>query len=241
MTITNTQFWRRGFYLSKAYYKFAIPEARKRYDDAMKISAWDAFEEATKRESTGDKAALDVFANSLQAATPILANRNQLRKDMQDFVRDHLIKGNLIAFGFEPPRKISDQPIRIPAYCWKGRIDWDDSALVAQGLRFEQIRIIVALWQEKIIQLDAPEAEAEDVKSPGRPSWEKHILSAFDALKEAGEINTDEYLTSHYGKVRAWLEINVKASERPPKLPHDNTLNKYLSPLFNALKEDQKL
>jgi len=127
-----------------------------------------------------------------------------------DEFRRRLTSGNLLAFGYLSPRSIDDAPREIPADLWpKAKINFDKSEIQSGSLKFENVRIIKSPNKSKIASLGklrlVVSKEAEPLRRAGRPGSRKQILTAYQALKAAGEIDFAKPMTHAYVKIRAVL------------------------------------
>lgn len=233
MSIPTIQLWESGVYLSKAPYAYAHEELKEQYDQAFKASAFQTYFESLRLASEQGKTGVDALSDAANDATPLRNEQTKARDAVEAFAKHHLLKGNLIAYGFEPPRRVESQPHQISAECWSGSIRWQKSTLSAQGLVFEEIRVVSRSVQERVLTKD--QMEYEPTKPQGRPTVGPAIEAAFLALNKAGEIDATASQSSHYPRVRSWLAANFPDLKTPPSKISEKTLYRYFSPLFRRL------
>jgi hypothetical protein len=231
--------WNSGMYLSRAPYAFASKSEKEEHKRLHSVSASELMAKAAEETAASGLTSWEVVNAMMGASNPILSARMEWSNRMRAFVLQHLITGSLIAYGFEPPRRMDSVPFHIPAAYWRGRIQWKDSKLTVQGLEFEQIRLVTLKARDQVLGVDANFQSV--TKKTGRPGYKDEIIRAFEALNAIGKIDTQSSLQAHYKKVSDWIELNVPEGERPTKPLSDNTLQRHLSPLFNELKKNSKL
>lgn len=69
---------------------------------------------------------------------------------LQASVLGYLSRGLAEGYGFEPPRRLQDSVVPIPAEAWTGKVDWSSSTLMHQSIRFIEIRIMPAHWKDEL-------------------------------------------------------------------------------------------
>ena len=157
---------------------------------------------------------------------------------MRDFILHHLRNENLIGLGFEPPRRMESEPHWIPTSFWDGMVQWEKNRLTAQGIVFEEVRLITRMTYEN---LQTPsEQPQEPPVAPGRPSIKAYIEDAFHGLHADGQIDVSQPLKAHYPLVRHWLQAHRAEFEANDSNPPDEGIRKHFSPLFKALKQNSK-
>lgn len=225
--------WNHAIYLSRAPLFFAPEALKQAYDEAHEVSAIEMFSEGTEKISKDGTPPAEGFQQLLMNVSSINNKKAKAREALQLFVGQHLRRGNLIGYGFEPPRKMDSQPFEIPRSCWSGRIVWFESKLSGQGLEFVEVRVITPKKREAV--LHATSDIFIETRPPGRPGVGAAIEVAFHALLANGEIDSSASQSSHYPKLRSWLAINTPDLSTPADKISDKTLYKYFSPLFRGL------
>jgi len=233
MTTPILDLWLKGVKLSQAPYAFSSSDDKEEHARLHQVSKDKLVMQSYKRAQSAGLAGVDLIRAVTDEVGPITSGQVNLQKRMHNFVRKHLKLGNLYGYGFEPPRKIDSQPFEIPAYCWAGHIQWYDDVLTADRLELAHIRVLSTAARSRLIN---SEVENANPSKPGRPGYKTQILKAYAALNAAGKIDVQNSLQSHYPSVREWLETNLSDAA-----PNDNTLQRHLSPIFNALKKNSKL
>lgn len=120
--------------------------------------------------------ALQEFQNNKYDREKALAG---LKADILRFIK----KSELIAFGYQEPRNIKHQPIKIPADLFlSGEINWDNSELKHKALEFSGIR----LFKISFSSIN-PTAEIEPI--PNHPAITKFEILDFSNLSPDRYIN----------------------------------------------------
>ena len=238
MTTQIFTMWKNGRSLNDSPWAFSPKAEKEEYNRLHNLSAMEIFKEASEDAVGKGISGLDAFNASVLAIGPLVSARNDWATRAQGFIIHHLLEENLYGVGFEPPRTMSSQPFEIPSACWKGQIRWQKDELTSDGLKFVHIRVLSKQARFKLINSEIKIATSN---KPGRPGYKTQILKAFAALNATGEIDAQNSLQSHYPRVREWLETNLSEGERVANPPSDNTLQRYLSPVFNELKKNPEL
>ncbi|WP_416369866.1 hypothetical protein [Tritonibacter mobilis] len=239
MTISLLPLWERGYRLNKSAYLFSPAAERDNYDRLHSIDYMSMANDAAKAALLVGKNAKDTGMAMTQAASDLAKARLDWRNRRQGVLLKWLQSAQLIAYGFEPPRRMDSQPVEIPATYWTGRVQWDECKLTVQGLEFIEIRIVTRQVRDEI-----QSRERNDLTTPqaaGRPTVGPAIKTAFTSLQEGGEIDTNASQQSHYPKVRRWLKENAPSLSVPAEDISDKTMQKHFSPLFNELRKSYKL
>ena len=239
MTLNNINFWQAGVPLSRAPFNASSHELKKRYNEALSTSYMEAIVQASKAERDAGKEGFEALIGSMQSAQPLLSERSNIIDEMRAPIEKHLLLGNLIGFGFEPPRKMESQPFEIPRNCWKGWIDWAGSKVRGEGLEFVEVRLITA---QKKARLGAPQSAADTIETRqvGRPGIGPHVAEAFKILNEAGKIETSASAKSHFPLVRRLLSQTYPDVYPLGHKISDEGIRAHFSPLFKALKKSRK-
>jgi predicted DNA-binding transcriptional regulator AlpA len=131
-----------GAPLKEAYYTFGddklLEDLQK---EGRKVNK--GREEAFKNMKDDASNSWKNIGESLQSFVSYSQNREKITKMLQNSLCCRIEQGELLAFGFSQPRNINDHPIQIPADLFTtGKIDWNNSTLLSQGLEFAGIKII---------------------------------------------------------------------------------------------------
>lgn len=175
MTISSSyDLWRRALPLSAAYLRLAPQAAKERYAQLREENSFSAFAErlmtdaeALQKMSAEDR--IKAFQNAALAGSPNEAS--ELRRRLQSNLITLIQRGTLLALGFATPRQSADLPVEVPMDLWQGTVHWDKSAVAANGLRIESVRVFPATWLQT------------ESKRAGRPSRADEILRAYHDLK----------------------------------------------------------
>lgn len=82
------------------------------------------------------------FVTLMDAFSHTLVKPNLERSESQLFVLRELWNGNLIGWGFHPPRVITDKPFQIPTSSWGGNINWNQDTMSHDGMDFVALRVM---------------------------------------------------------------------------------------------------
>lgn len=173
MTDTE-QLWKKGFTLSYVIPRIGLKEALEAYRQAKEATEWTSIGKAFEQMGDHDRSLLDMGRELSDRSTRYMA----LRRTQQETVIRNVREGWLHAFGFQHPRRIEDKPIALPIDVWKGTVDWDKDTIQYDGLHFVAVRLVLK------DHIDA----VPPIPSKGRPSRKQHILDAYSALLQSGDV-----------------------------------------------------
>lgn len=145
---------------------------------------------------------------------------------------------HLYGFGYELPRSLSSVPVAIPKEAWAGKCDWTNGTLTYRGLEFVDIRLTTNRIRNEVLERGF--VDKTPTNPAGRPGVGPAIKSAFHTLQNEGQIDPNASLLSHYPKIKAWLELNKPDLPVPPAHIYNETIRKYISPLFKDLSKTNK-
>ncbi|MEO3430536.1 hypothetical protein AAFN88_16880 [Pelagibius sp. CAU 1746] len=159
--------------------------------------------------------------------------RVEADRALKENLLQYLASGAVVGFGFEAPRRLQDSAIAIPNGAWSGFVGWSQSQLEHQGIRFLEVRVMPAHWEEQLKRRWHDQfAPAPAVKTRGPEGTARQIAEAYTALKEAGQIDFEASMQALYPRVRHWLMAHYPQAGFSDSKPHDETLRKTISPLF---------
>ena len=231
--------WRSSYALSRAAFIFASPEDQAKWKALKDVSAIEAFQAGAVEASKGQPDFSAAVIQAMKAPSKILRDRaehtDKLQQDVLKFIEGGLLHG----FGFEPPRRLDSVPVPIPKRAWSDHIDWEKNSLTFESMQFVEVRLTTNRIRNEI--LERGQVDKTPVNAPGRPGVRSDIEDAFQALKDTGSIDPKASQSSHYPRVRAWLERNRPDLDVPPAQMSEKTIHKYFSPLFNELKKNHNL
>ncbi|SFS22256.1 hypothetical protein [Yoonia litorea] len=236
--VLSLTIWEQATRLSRAPLLFTPKELKEAYDEADKISAIETFSDGAERIGQDGTPPTEGFKKLLMNVSSITSEKAKARENLRTYVRQRLRQGELIGYGFEPPRRMDSQPFEIPRNCWHGRIDWVAATLNGEGLEFIEVRLIASLKREQLIatlsQLDLQQA-----KTVGRPKIGPHIEAAFKSLHQANKIDVSASAKSHFPMVQLQLRKMYPDIYPPERMLSNEGIRAHFSPLFNELKEQQ--
>lgn len=219
--------------MSRSWLVFAHPELKTQWTALQQQSALDTISQNVKEaaEIEGDLQAKVTHAFS--GAQAIHSARGELEKKLKSNVTSYIEQGYLYAFGYELPRTLSSTPQPIPSEAWAGKCNWSESSLSFKGLRFVDVSLTTRDIRNTILNRGV--VDKTPTNSAGRRGVESAIKAAFNELNKAGEINPKKSMSSHFPKLREFLEQNYPDLPVPPARLKKNTIYKYFSPLFKDL------
>lgn len=222
-----------GVGLQTAWVKYAHPDLKTEWQRLQDQSALEALNRGVQAASEveGDIAAK--LSHAFAGSQAILSSRAALERRLKIATFSYIAQGHLHGFGFELPRALSSAPVAIPKAAWAGKCDWSSGTLSFKGLEFVDIRLTKNRIRNEI--MERGQVDKSPTSPTGRPGIGAAIVDAFHALQKAGEIDASTSQSSHYPKVRAWLELNKPDLSVPPASISKKTLYKYFSPLFKDL------
>ncbi|PJE30956.1 hypothetical protein SAMN06297129_3494 [Pseudooceanicola antarcticus] len=230
--------WSKGIWLQEAWRAYAAEEKLNRHRALYAKSAIEML--ATAPQPAEDASPMAKFGALFKGPQDLLAERAEVDRDMQDDLRRFLYTGQLVALGFEPPRKEASSPLEIPAAYWPkthspSLTQWGANTLKHASLIFVDVRIVSRP------QFDAAllPASAAPVQT-GRPPVNKAIKRTCQELITAGKIDTSLSMKAHYPMIREHLAQRGIDLPIPPEAINDETIRKTFSPLFKDLKEANK-
>ena len=147
--------------------------------------------------------------------SPIFASEEEHKRyrEIQSHLRHKLQKcildNELVALGFVYPRRIDDNPRRVPSDLLTYNLDWEECRVEGLGLRIDEIRVFPRLWLEQAVE-SAPERLPEPVISPrkGRPSKRELILEAYEACIGAELIDLEAPKKAATTIIQDWIKLN---------------------------------
>jgi hypothetical protein len=219
---------------------YAPPDLRKAWDELKKRSAMEEAAQSLKQCTDKKQSWFDILGTMAAGANVVLAPRGAVLRDAQALLLADIKAGKMLAFGFEPPRRLQSIPVYIQAKHWNQSVNWDDSTVVSAGLKFVEVRIIPSQIVQTIIDknIDTQRKKIETLPAtPGRPTIQHYVKSAFFALSELGQIDTDRSALSHYPHVNQWIKENTSYCADSLS---DEGIRAHFSPLFKELKKNRK-
>ena len=94
-------------------------------------------------------------------------NRDAALSAMRKDVVGSILDGELLAYGFEEPRKVEDHPWEVPSEVCRHQIDWDYDKASGVGLSFVEVRLMPAHWKPKLL------ADLAASRPTGRCPWSR--------------------------------------------------------------------
>lgn len=227
----NLVLWKNALPLWQGRVRFAPGDIRKRWH-----AAHDKFwlEDVQASLPSSQYSVADVQKALASAFDP----RREADKAADEWASTQLRAGELVALGFEPPRKVSSEPVIIPAECWQAVASLGTDKLQVGGLSFIDIRVLPRVAAERI------KAEWENETVPPHPAPKRgprssatDIAEAFEALLAAGRVNPDTSAKSHYPEIRAWLQYHRSGAGYSATRPSDETLRKTVQPMLAQISK----
>lgn len=156
---------------------------------------------------------------------------------------DALATAEIIALGFETPRRKASIPVTISPRTFRFGINWRLSTVDFEGLSFVAVRIVPAtmLSIDATSLLSASDASQLSKRPIGRPTLGPDLVECFDALVASGQIEVTKSFASQVPSMRDWLSINKPDLHVPNDEISIKTFRNHLSNKFNALRVSPKL
>jgi hypothetical protein len=222
-----------GVPIQQAWLKYAPADLQTKWKQLQSQSAIEAFSEGVEAASQAEGDIQAKFQQALSGAQKILTARADLQRRLKANTLAYIAKGHLHGFGFELPRYLASVPVAVPKSAWVGKCDWSLGTLNHQGLELVALRLTTNRIRNEILGRGV--VDQTPTKPAGRPAVGPAINAAFEALSKTGEIDPRASQSSHYPKVRAWLELNKPDLAVPPSSISEKTLYRYFSPFFKEL------
>ncbi|WP_037317873.1 hypothetical protein [Ruegeria halocynthiae] len=235
------ELWKRSHWLSNSAKAYATHFFKDEWQAAVEHRGdqpWmEILQESSNEARAAGKTGWDIAEQLLGEFVVKTKPQADLLKRAEQQITDYLLDGTYRGYGFDRPRTLDTEPVRIPAECWKGPVSWVGNEVSYQSLTFSQVR--VRMMRE---HLDPILKKPFDTPVPkaGRPTVAPAIEAAFHALHKIGEIDLSASQMSHYPKVRKWLEKNGTNLPVPADKISSETIRRIISPLFKELKEIKK-
>lgn len=244
-------YWDRGSLLTNARLQFAPLELRREWQALQARSAITEAQEHLEQNQPSDKSWMNLLGTALQGAQEVVKARQDVLKRAEEHVTGRINSGDLVAVGFDAPRKSHSIPVEIERTHWLNSVNWDNSEIRSQGLHFVQVRLAI-----RVAEVPASDAKLTTkttdfspsnkkvvhvrARKRGRPAIGPYVKTAFAELLNAGEIDTNASAKSHFEKVRAWVLKNKSADQIDGLTFGDEGIRTHFSPLFKELKRNRK-
>lgn len=227
------QLHKSGAAMSRSWLVFAHPELKTQWNALQQQSATDAVARNAKEAAEIEGDLFAKLTHALSGAQTIIAARAALEKQLKSNIISYIEQGYLFAFGYELPRTLSSIPQSIPNEAWAGKCNWSENTLSFKGLQFVDVRLTTRDIRNTI--LDRGVVDKTPTNSAGRRGVGSAIKAAFKELNKAGEINPQKSMSSHFPKIREFLEQKYPDLPVPPAQLSEKTLYRHLSIFFNDL------
>jgi hypothetical protein len=178
----------------------------------------------------------EAFLLVAQSIKPLIEHQTasaKIREEMRRRLQSLLSTRRLYAMGFALPRSVNDAPNMVPSDLWSGKIDWDKSAVAANGLEFVAVRVLTVTTEDRALAVVQPALLPAPRPGRGRPPIAKpRIAEAYVALKRAGQIDFDEPMTAFYPKIRRYLAIQYPTDAARLGVLSDEMIRKITESMF---------
>ena len=225
--------WRHGVPTASAL-RLAEPQLVADLDAAPKPGAWMKQAGATLPAKLGDLTG----AERLIAAGTMLSNAAKPRVDAvracEADVVAKLRSGQILALGFEAPRRQDDPPALIERHALPPSIWLDGKPFKRGSLTFEDVRLLRGDDMAQLVRAwEATQApSAPTPKQRGPEGVQRRIEAAYAAMKAAGEINFAASMSAHFPALRRRLIAAYPDAGYGATRPTDETLRKTFRDLF---------
>ncbi|MBR9653556.1 hypothetical protein [Thalassovita aquimarina] len=231
----NEELWNAGIYLSQADRSFAPENLRKAWEEASKKSALHAMQDKMEELKETQVDFTKKLEAMLGAVNEVSRPKDDILKKMRELVVNWLKRGDLVAYGFEKPRRMASIPYELPAQLWHGRIDWFDSSLSSQSLELVQIRVLSKAMIDKVTTAALPNSEtlAEPVQPAiGRPTIQPQIKAAYLSVASSEKLDKTMSLKTVAEHVRLQLAQDNPDLQVTENKPSYETIRRVISPLW---------
>lgn len=236
---TVLNLWKAGLPIKTSWITYMDPDLKPKWKAVSEKSASDAFvQDAAAVAELEDASAFEKATLLFSGSQKILTERETMKTELRATILRYIETGVLFGYGFEPPRSLNSTPVEIPKSLWRGKCNWDASALEAQGLKFIEIRLTTSRIRNEIIA-EKPRSFTSEAKPVGRPSIQADVQRAFAALLQSGRIEIDKSAKSHFPPIREWMRKTNPERYPPTEKLGDEGIRYHFSPLFKALKQKQ--
>ncbi|MBE7638691.1 MAG: hypothetical protein JJ879_14150 [Sneathiella sp.] len=225
--MTPNDIWNKAIPLPKALYRFGRKDKIARLQVLEQEVAVPALMQVALEAIQSDEDRFQKLADGLKDAQSPFAKIRKIKESIQTEMFRALKARKVLAYGYDYPRKASDQAQEVPEELWSSFNDWSKDSLSTNGLRMDAIRLIPINWISK-----APSPDPAPKASPGRPSRKDQILTAFEALDQEGKINRGNSMHSHCDLIREWILRHYPDESEQTKGLGDQIIRKTISPVF---------
>lgn len=227
----NWKLWNHGADLYFAPQTF-ISEIRKAEIRVECEEMWKTSLDQMKQAS--DQIILGPIVNTISLNTTGVVNFS-FDRECRKTIKSWLQRGQLLGLGFAFPRQPADQPEFLPIDMWDGKIDWRNSSLAKDGLRYMSIKIVNA---RQLVD----QSSFKETSTIGRPTRSDHIVVAFHSLFEAGEIVLRSPMSQNYQPVRSYVMAHHPNENQDDTGLGDKVMQKIVNPLIkDKLLKSSKL
>ena len=178
---------------------------------------------------------MELFQRAFELTKAEINPRLQLELLCESEVVDHIRKGRLLAYGFEVPRRLASLPAEIPLDVLVNLTSLSSGKVQHGSLRIEEIRVLTPKRRDQIIQ------EWQEVYAPlppkkprGRPSTQRDIADAYEALRDGGQIDPAQPQNSMHSPIRRWLMTHRRERGYSETKPSKTSINETVGALVKA-------
>lgn len=231
MSDTAHKLWQRGMTLYWAQKKLAEPSVI----ESVKRQAKESAEKSERAKADGQRFSISQDRNSPEARELFFSGMKNMFESLsftiagdqplRENIQEKLLRGHLVGYGFEPPRRVTNEPHAIPRETWNGKINWDKSEVSHEGLSFIAVRVI----NSHSLPPDQPKALVAPAPRQGRPSVQHLIDDTYQAMRNGGDVDFGTSKAAIYREVRSRVRADHPDNFKRDDAPTDKTLAKYLA------------
>lgn len=140
------------------------------------------------------------ITTGLAAASDRLTTFRQVEDEQKRLVLAAVKQGALLAYGYQAPRRLEDQPVAVPLALWRQVVRWNTNEIEGEGLKIIGVRLISLRTVQSLCN-DSPPAQDR-----GRPTREPEILAAYDTLIRSGIVKPDDTVKTKAAAIRAHVK-----------------------------------
>lgn len=228
--------WQKAVPLAEAPLKYLSDADRREWQRVCDPTAIESKLVSAQKElskPTSGISALSLFGNAfLDAYGP----KQSFLRARQSDIKASIASGELLAIGFELPRRLSHSPIVISDQVDNGKYNFQKSEIETPSLKFVEVRVLHSTQASELI----PASERQNT-TPGRPSYEDAITHAIEELIRGSGIDVGGTAKQHFPSIREKALNYAERNGLDIKTIGDEAIRKRFSPIFKELRRNHKL
>lgn len=142
-------------------------------------------------------------------------------------------------FGFQSPRRVTDQPHDLTKLAINGRIDWEKGVLAYQSMRFVDLAF---LYDDEIDAIRNRDVRYDNPKAPpklGRPPIADKVEAVVQEMVEDGSLDMKRSRKSQYPFIRKRLELRYPDLGVNEEYPSGEAIRKAIAAVIGSKTKRQ--